>query len=944
MKEAKPIYLFLIITIFLLRLGVQVVVVGEEVPTVIKTYYPSDDAYVSSSNPDRNYGGEDHIGIRVETMLPMDIWRSYIRFDIDLPPGSVIVSSVLSLYMDTPPSISGTMDYYLVSGHWSEKTITWNNKPDASEYVGSASTGTSPNWLELNVKSSVEKFVSRDASGYAPNYGWMLKDRRENTPIYYLICSKDPLTRKSPHLDIAYYPPHLELLISGSSMEAGSWIKMSVYRKTVDGESITRGSLVVKLSSSSTFPNKKFALTPEGTEITELIIPDGSDHKDFYYYDEKAGTWEIHVWTEQYSPYGDDVELITVNPGPLDHFVFNTISSPKTVIEPFTITITAYDAYGNVKTDYTGTNSLSDTTGTIEPKMTGAFVNGRWIGDIVIKKVAKNVRITTRGAGKSGESNAFDVKAGPPAKIVITPSSFTMDAGELYSYLNISLRDANGFETVASSTITMSLSTSSSKGEFIDCDTGEKTTRIYITAGSGWAKICYNDTKHGTWTIAASATGLTTGTATVTVIADTTPPSTTIAIGSPKYYVGNNIYVNSSTSFSLSASDDMSGVKETKYRIDDGPWKDYTGKFSLSGYSDGIHEIRYYSIDKAGNNEAEKTLTVILDNTPPSIGDPSPTGSIIQKTSMVTFTVIVEDPGSGVKEVKLITDGVYQGLMTKSGNNYTRTISLSEGDHFWMVEAVDNLGNSEIQAYSLILIIDDTPPTISGLSGPSAPAWGESTIVSCQVSDEESGVKEVILYYSTDGGASWSRIAMSLVGNRYSASIPPQPPFAKIRYYVEASDKVGNISQTNMFEYAVGLPIWIYISIIVIACVVIATVFSLRRKKPKPGLPQTAPEPKPEEPPTSAWKYPVEEVSQEPQEPVLQSLDYRSKIYEEIKLPFEEKRETRYEESYEQQLEEAPPEEEEKPSIFEEEQPLQIEEEKEEEEQHQRIEEEDLEP
>ncbi|MBO3840194.1 MAG: DNRLRE domain-containing protein [Thermoproteota archaeon] len=918
---------------------------------VFKRFYPSDDAYVSSFYPGDNYGSEDHIEIKVETMPPMmDIRRSYIKFNLEsLPPGSSIVSSTLWLYVYKPPSRYSYLEYWRVSKDWSEATITWNNQPEATEYVGLI--GVKENvegWLSIDVKSSVTKFTSKDTSGYAPNYGWRLNDQGESTPVTYAMYSREaifiPPTDLKPRLDVVYYPPHLELLISSSSMEAGSWVKMSVYRKTVDGESITRGNLKVKLESSS--EKGKFALNPDGSEITELTIPDGSDHKDFYYYDEKAGTWEIHVWTEQYSPYGDDEELITVNPGPLDHFGFNTISSPKTVMEPFTITITAYDAYGNVKTDYTGINFLSDTTGTIEPKTTGAFVNGRWTSDVVIKKVAKNVKITTRGAGKTGESNAFDVKAGPPAKLVIIPSTFTMNAGELYSYLNISLRDANGFETIATLTITVSLSTTSPKGEFRDCETGEKVTKIYILAGNSWAKVCYNDTKHGTWVISASATGLTTGTATVTVTADVTPPVTTITIGSPKHYAGNYIYVNSSTSFSLSASDDMSGVEETKYRIDDGPWENYADKFSLSGYSDGIHEIRYYSIDRAGNNEAEKTLTVILDNSPPSIGDPSPTESLIQKTNKVTFMVIVEDIGSGVKEVRLTIDGVYQGLMTKHGNNYTRTISLSEGEHSWRIEAVDSLGNSVTQEYSLVLIIDDTPPTISGLSGPSAPAWGESTIVSCQVSDEESGVKRVILYYSTNGGASWSSITMSLVGNRYSASIPSQPPFTRVRYYVEASDNVGNTSQTSISEYTVGLPTWLYIAVILIAIAIITgAFFFLKKRRPKPSPPLEAPEPKPEEPPTPAFRYPVEETPPELQEPVIPRLDYRSKIYEEIKLPFEEEKEALYEEPYETPPEETLLEEEETPSIFEEEeQPPQIEEEKEEEEYPQQAGEEDLEP
>jgi len=36
-----------------------------------------------------------------------------------------------------------------------------------------------------------------------------------------------------------------------------------------------------------------------------------------------------------------------------------------------------------------------------------------------------------------------------------------------------------------------------------------------------------------------------------------------------------------------------------------------------------------------------------------------------------------------------------------SGNTYTMTLSLSEGSHTWVVEAVDNVGNIATQNYSL---------------------------------------------------------------------------------------------------------------------------------------------------------------------------------------------------------------------------------------------------
>ncbi|MGQ9691119.1 MAG: Ig-like domain-containing protein [Thermoproteota archaeon] len=68
----------------------------------------------------------------------------------------------------------------------------------------------------------------------------------------------------------------------------------------------------------------------------------------------------------------------------------------------------------------------------------------------------------------------------------------------------------------------------------------------------------------------------------------------------------------------------------------------------------------------------------------------------------VTFTVSVEDSGSGIKEVRLTVDGVSQGTMT-SGSDYSKALSLSEGSHTWSVEAVDNVGNNITKDYTITL-------------------------------------------------------------------------------------------------------------------------------------------------------------------------------------------------------------------------------------------------
>jgi len=830
-------------------------VAGDGVPLLTRTFSPTDDAYVYEATPNANYGSATNLVVFSKNGYRE---RVFIMFNLTgIPPGSVIDSATLKLYMYWPPTASRTLQCLRVTASWAESTVKWSGMPASGLPVSYKTVGTSAGWLEINVKESVEKFTAKDSATYIMNYGWMLCDGSEGTDQYgFAMYSKEYTdSSKHPLLEVKYYPPHLELELSSTTMQAGNWVKMSVWRVTEDGEYVTRGNLNVKLSSTSTSTNKRFSLTEGGATITEVTIPDGSKKADFYYYDDKAGTWDIQVWTDDYlyfrwsgsflipvPNYGDDKKQLTVTPGPLERFVFDTISSPKQVAVPFSITITAYDAFGNVKTDYTGTNSLTDTTGTINPTVTGAFANGKWTGMVTINRIGSNVKITTSGAGKTGESNLFNVKAGPPAKLVITPSSFTMAAGVTYSYLNISLRDVNNFETTHTSNIIVSLSTTSSDGEFREFGTTNKITGVVIPAGSNFVKVDYYDIKGGTQTLTASATGLTSGTATVIVIPDTTPPVTTMTVGSPKYTSGTTTYVSGFTVFTLSASDDASGVKETKYRVDGGSWSTYTAELTFSTLSDGSHTIGYYSSDKSGNNEAEKTITIMMDNTPPAISGASPTGSLVQRSTSVTFALRVEDSGSGVKEVRLIVDGISQGTMT-AGSDYSKTISLSEGSHTWSIEAVDNVDNTATWSGSFTLTVDTAPPTISGLSAPSNPVFGESITIMCEASDTLSGVDRVTLYYSTNGGASWTEVAMTLQAGRYTGSIPSQMPFTNVQYYVEAVDGSGNKSSTTISTLTVGIPMWVYIVGIVVVVVIAAAL--LLRRKPSPRETYAPPPPPP---------------------------------------------------------------------------------------------------
>jgi len=91
-------------------------------------------------------------------------------------------------------------------------------------------------------------------------------------------------------------------------------------------------------------------------------------------------------------------------------------------------------------------------------------------------------------------------------------------------------------------------------------------------------------------------------TAILDLVLDDTPPHTSLSPAAGPY--------TAETVFTLSASDEGSGVRRTEYRVDRGPWRPYDGGFSLSI---GDHVIRYRSSDSVNNTESDRETTVAID-------------------------------------------------------------------------------------------------------------------------------------------------------------------------------------------------------------------------------------------------------------------------------------------------------------------------------------------
>jgi len=132
----------------------------------------------------------------------------------------------------------------------------------------------------------------------------------------------------------------------------------------------------------------------------------------------------------------------------------------------------------------------------------------------------------------------------------------------------------------------------------------------------------------------------------VTGLEDNDPPVTFCPDGD--WYGGEDVVGDEITILltAIDHGDPPSGVRETRYQVDNGTWE--TGNHvtieAPSDHSnDGIHRIDYYSIDFLGNNETEKTATIVIDTYIP----PAATRVFLdgeEQPAMVICTCYCPDP------------------------------------------------------------------------------------------------------------------------------------------------------------------------------------------------------------------------------------------------------------------------------------------------------------
>lgn len=199
------------------------------------------------------------------------------------------------------------------------------------------------------------------------------------------------------------------------------------------------------------------------------------------------------------------------------------------------------------------------------------------------------------------------------------------------------------------------------------------------------------------------------------------------------------------------AKDNLSGLKEIAYAVDNGSYQaltvseDGSVTINVENLSDGEHSALLKLTDNAGVSVAYQAW-ICIDRSEPIITSitPDPASWTSQDILLLRWTG-VRDEGSGVKQIAWSLDGGEKTDAVYAENSYCRVDAsdLTDGPHTLALYVEDNLGYHTEE--STMIYIDRTPPVVEAWDITPA-KWNHDTeaILSWQgVMDETSGLKEI---------------------------------------------------------------------------------------------------------------------------------------------------------------------------------------------------------
>lgn len=209
------------------------------------------------------------------------------------------------------------------------------------------------------------------------------------------------------------------------------------------------------------------------------------------------------------------------------------------------------------------------------------------------------------------------------------------------------------------------------------------------------------------------------------VIIDNTAPELTVITSKPILKIGDKLFANRSTSFTVNATDTISGVEKTMYSLNGAEYSDYVVPFNAA--SDGEITLKVKSIDSVANpaeifsmkaiNDAdgkeleikESMLNIFLDNAAPTVAI-NADKEFVQKNGKniasvaYKYSVTAADNESGLASILVRIDGKGDFMPYKGDISFT-----TNGEHLIEAKAIDKVGNMS-NAVLLSVYVDVVAP------------------------------------------------------------------------------------------------------------------------------------------------------------------------------------------------------------------------------------------
>lgn len=241
-----------------------------------------------------------------------------------------------------------------------------------------------------------------------------------------------------------------------------------------------------------------------------------------------------------------------------------------------------------------------------------------------------------------------------------------------------------------------------------------------------------------------------------TIVLDLTAPETSLNIEGDKH---KNI-ISGRSAINLQPKDNVSQVKYTYYKIDDGPKRTYKGELKAKYISEGEHKITYYSVDRVDNKEETKSFEFYVDKTPPRVVDELIGNTYVAQgkeylSGRNRLKLISMDNKAGVKEIRYsINDGNFKVYdkpfrLASSGNLKIQTLAIDNVNNKKRTERLSDRSNRSH--------VDLSGPSLThGFQGPSFESKdttyiSKGTKIRLAGNDNQAGFKKITYRINDDG-------------------------------------------------------------------------------------------------------------------------------------------------------------------------------------------------